>query len=237
MLDAWLRSLASAKVSMGDVDAIRAELSAWLELIDRIRDGETWAEGELMRLVSFHARNLGADGHPASAALMQVALLEDALEDGGRRADTRALTSRMMQLVADAHEAGLAQRLAARHRGELARSSPVIRIGDRAVVGFLCGPLHADLLDALFGRILRECVRTGAHIAVIDTLGTNADDELFYRTVEGMQRMPPGDRLRIILTGLPDLMHARTGLNTAGANLSKIALAGDVSEVISELGA
>src|SRR5687768_17367650 len=167
MLDEWIRRIASAKVLMGDIDALRAELSTWLELTDQLLRGEVWAESELMRLVSFHARNLGADGHPASAALMQVLLLEEIFEEEGRRKETRRITAQLLRLIADAHEAGVAQRLAARHRSEIARSSPVIRIGDRAVIGFLGGPIHPDILDALFGRVLRECARSGAPIAVI----------------------------------------------------------------------
>jgi hypothetical protein len=188
-----------------------------------------------MRLVSFHARNLGADGHAASAALMQVILLEDAFEEAGQREQTKKITLHMKRLVADAHEAGVAQRLTNRHRADIARTSPVIRIGERAVVGFLSGPMHPDLLDALFGRVLRECARMGANIAVIDTLGMSTDDDLFYRTIQGMQSMPQGDGLRLILTGLADPEAARKGLLDAGANLEKVVIRPDVSEVIAEL--
>src|SRR5688500_10549264 len=145
MLDEWIRRIASAKVLMGDIDALRAELSTWLELTDQLLRGEAWAESELMRLVSFHARNLGADGHAASAALMQVILLEEVFEEAGLRDQTRKITLQLKRLIADAHEAGVAQRLTARHRSEIARTSPVIRIGERAVVGFLSGPMHADI--------------------------------------------------------------------------------------------
>jgi hypothetical protein len=220
---------------MGDMDALRAELATWLDLMDRMQRGEPWAEGELMRLVSFHARNLGAEGHAASAALMQVLLLEEIYEEHGRRKETRPITAQLLRLIADAHEAGVAQRLVSKHRSEIARSSPVIRIGDRAVVGFLSGPIHPDILDALFGRVLRECTRTGAQIAVIDTLGTNPDDDLFYRTVEGMLRTPPGDRLKLILTGIgdPDVMYGKVSSRSIDA--SRLALRNDVSEVIAEL--
>lgn len=235
MLDAWIRRMASAKVLMADGDALRTQLSAWLDLIEQARRKESWAEAELMRLVSFHARNLGAEGHAASAALMQVMSLEEVFEEHGLRDQTSRLTREMLRLVADAHEAGVAQRLTAKHRSEIARSSPVIRIGERAVVGFLSGPMHADILDALFGRVLRECARTGAHVAVIDTLGIATDDELFYRTLEGMQRMPPGNGLRIILTGLPDPEATREKLRRCGANLDRIVVGGDISEVIAEL--
>ena len=235
MLDAWIRRMSAAKVLMSDSDALRSELSAWLELIEQARLGEPWAADELLRLVSFHARNLGADGHAASAALMQIILLEETLEEAGQRDQSRKLLHDLLRLVADAHEAGVAQRLAAKHRGELARAAPVIRIGERAVVGFLGGPMHPDLIDALFGRVLRECARTGAEVAVIDTLGTNPDDDLFHRTVEGMQRIPPGDRLRIILTGLPDPELTERALVRAGASMERIELRGDVSEVIASL--
>jgi hypothetical protein len=235
MLDAWIRRMTSAKVLMGDAEALRAELSTWMELLDQVRRGESWAESELMRLVSFHARNLGAEGHPASAAMMQVVLLEEVFEEAGLRDATRRITLQMKRLVVDAHGVGVAQRLTAKHRAEIARTSPVIRIGERAIVGFLSGPMHADILDSLFGRVLRECARTGAHVAVIDTLGMNTDDELFYRTIQGMQRMPPGDKLRLILTGLADTEATRKGLLRFGVNLDKVVFNADVSEVIAEL--
>jgi hypothetical protein len=233
MLDSWISRMASAKVLMGDADALRAELSAWLDLIERMRGGESWAEAELMRLVSFHARNLGAEGHAASAALMQIVLLEESLEEAGQ--SIRPLAIALMRLVVDAHGAGAAQRLAAKHRTELVRAAPVIRIGERAVIGFLGGPLHPEILDALFGRVLRECTRMGAHVAVIDTLGTNPEAELFYRTIEGLQRMPPGDRLRLIITGLADPDAIQKQLSRLEIDMSRIVLRGDVSEVIAEL--
>src|SRR5262245_50477431 len=124
MLDAWIRRMTSAKVLMGDGDALRSELSAWLDLIGLAGRGEAWAESELMRLVSFHARNLGADGHAASAALMQVILLEDVFEEAGQREQTQKITIQMKRLVADAHEAGVAQRLTNKHRADIARTSP-----------------------------------------------------------------------------------------------------------------
>ena len=225
--------MAAAKVLMGDGDALRSELSTWLDLIDQIVRGESWAEGELLRLVSFHARNLGAEGHAASAALMQVILLEDLFEEQNQRSATRSITAQLLRLIADAHEAGVAQRLAAKHRSEIARSAPVIRIGDRAVIGFLGGPIHPDVLDALFGRVLRECTRVGAHVAVIDTLGTNPEDDLFYRTIEGLQRTPPGDRLRLILTGVPEGLGQQ--LSRFAIDMKRIELRHDVSDVIAEL--
>ena len=235
MLDAWIRRLTAAKVLMGDAESARSQLSTWLELLDHARRSESWAEAELMRLVSFHARNLGAEGHAASAALMQVVLLDELYEEAGLRGEMRGLMLQLMRLVVDAHGAGAAQRLTARHRGETARSAPVIRIGERAVVGFLGGPMHAEILDALFGRVLRECARVGAHVAVIDTLGTNPDEDLFYRTIEGMQRMPPGDRLRIIVTGLADPEATQEKLSHYRIDMSRVVLRGDVSEVIAEL--
>jgi hypothetical protein len=166
---------------------------------------------------------------------MQVILLDETLDEAGLRAETRSIISQLLRLVADAHEAGVAQRLAAKHRAEIARTSPVIRIGERAVVGFLSGPMHAEILDALFGRVMRECSRTGASIAVIDTLGTNPAEDRFYRTVEGMQRVPPGDRLRLILTGLAEPETMKQHLARFQVDLTRVVLRGDVSEVIAEL--
>lgn len=232
MLDAWVRRMAAAKVLMGEKEGIEAELSGWLELLDRAVAGEAWAETELSRLVALHARNLGAEGRPASAVLMQIILLDETLQEVGRADQTRELIQHLLRLVADAHEAGVTQRLTAKHRKRLSAMAPVIRLGDRAVVGFLLGPMQPELLDALVGRVLREAVRSGAKVAVIDCLGADRDDEIFHRTIAAMQKQPPGDRLRLILTGLRDPDRSRQELERFGVDLERVQVEEDINAVV-----
>lgn len=235
MLDAWIRRMAAAKVLMGEKEGIESELSGWLELIDRTVAGEAWAETELLRLVAVHARNLGAEGRPASAVLTQIILLDETLAEAGRAEETRTLIQQLLRLVADAHEAGVTQRLTAKHRKRLSAMAPVIRLGERAVVGFLLGPMQSELLDALVGRVLRETVRCGAEVAVIDCLAADRDDELFHRTIAAMQKQPPGDRLRVILTGLRDPERSRQDLARFGVDLERVSVEEDVNAVVAAL--
>jgi hypothetical protein len=236
MLDAWIARMAAAKVLMADERALRAELSGWLELLDLVIAGEKWAEDELSRLVSFRARNLGAEGRPASACLLQIMLLGDVLAEAQpeARAASKRLIEEMLQLVADAHEAGVTQRLAAKHRARLATVAPVFRLGERTVVGFVIGPMIGELLDALFGRLLREASRTDATVMVVDCFGGDDEGEVFYRTIAGVQKTPPGDRMHIVVSSVKSNEVARRGLERAGADMLRVRLADDVHEALAQ---
>ena len=106
---------------------------------------------------------------------------------------------------------------------------------EQAIVGFLLGPMEAEILDALFGRVLRESVRAGAKTIVIDCFGADEDDELFHRTIFSLQEQPPGDDLDVVLTGLRDIERTRTLLEAAGAKLDRIRFEEDVSRVLASL--
>jgi hypothetical protein len=215
LIEAWLDRLEGAHVLMGNRDAAMSELMRWLDYLGPTADGDQSTAHELHKLVAFHARNLGAEGRPASAALMQILLLEDALEAVGQRGseateDRGSARSReppkaapleaedrtvlaptlreLLRVVADAHALGASERARNRHHLEIRDFSPVVRLGEKSIMGFLLGNMDGDLIDAMMGRLLRETVRSGADVVVLDTFGAARDNDTFHRTVQAFQR-------------------------------------------------
>src|SRR5262249_44785256 len=151
----------NAHVLMGPREATKNELSRWLDYVGPAADGDASSSHELYKLVAFHARSLGAEGRPASAALMQVVLLEDIVREAMKETP-KALSQvirELMRVVADAHALGSSERAKNRHNLEIRDFSPVIRVGEKTIMGFLLGNMDADLIDAMMGRLLRETVR------------------------------------------------------------------------------
>src|SRR5262249_15472065 len=158
----WIRALEKAHVLMGPREAIAALLGRWLTFFAPASGGDEAASKELFKLVAFHARGLGGEGRPASAALMQFLALADVLGDAGALREPEAkLIRELPRIVADSHALGASERAKTRHHLEIRDFSPIIRLGDSTIVGFLLGAMETDLIDAMIGRVLRECARTG----------------------------------------------------------------------------
>src|SRR5262245_17915994 len=79
VLEQWIAALEGAHVLMGPREAVASELARWIALIGPAIEGDQASSHELFKLVAFHARGLGGDGRPASAALMQILVLEDVM--------------------------------------------------------------------------------------------------------------------------------------------------------------
>lgn len=236
VLSSWLTRLGRAHVRGEDPGAASAQLSGWLALLHAGSEGDAGAHAELLRLVAFDARNHGAEGRPASVPLTRLLLLEDALLDVlGPHHGFAHLTRALLQAAVDAHGVGLADRLRQRHERELIQSTPLVRLGDRAVLGFLLGPMVADNLDALFGRLLRVCVGAGAPLAIIDLAHAAPDDDLFHRTIKGFAESPDAPSVRLILTGLRDPETTRAALSALGCPLGRITLEPALDPVLEAL--
>jgi hypothetical protein len=234
--DAWLDRVESAHVMMGPREATKNELSRWLDYLGPAADEDASSSHELYKLVAFHARSLGADGRPASAALMQVLLLEDVIGESMKAGDKplSLVLREMIRVVADAHALGSSERAKNRHNLEIRDFSPVIRVGEKTIMGFLLGNMDADLIDAMMGRLLRETVRTGADVVVLDTFGAARDNELFHRTVQAFLRSEVGCRVTLVLTGLRDVEATRNALKDLGCNMDRLRFESDINTAIAQ---
>jgi hypothetical protein len=229
----WVQRLEHAHVLMGPREAVAAALDRWLAHLGSAADGDTGAARELYKLVAFHARALGADGRPASAALMQALLLQDALETVlGAQAALRNVMREICRVVADAHALGHSERAKNRHHLEIRDFSPVVRLGERTVLGFLLGAMDSDLIDAMAGRLLREAARSSAERVVLDTFGAARDNETFHRTIQAFLRSEVGCRVHLTLTGLRDPEATRASLAALGCNMERVHFEPDVNSAI-----
>jgi hypothetical protein len=233
--ESWVTRLEAAHVLMGSKDAIQSELARWLAHLGPTIDGDASQARELYKLVAFHARNLGAEGKPASAALMQALLLDDAVREGiGSEASVRDVMREVMRVVADAHALGASERAKNRHNLEIRDFSPVIRVGDKTIMGFLLGAMETDLIDAMIGRLLRETARTSADVVVLDTFGAARDNDTFHRTVQAFMRSEVGCRITLVLTGLRDPEATRTALKALGCNMERLRIEPDINTAIAQ---
>jgi hypothetical protein len=234
LADAWLERLEREHVLMGQREATRSALERWLDYLGPTAEGDQSTAHELYKLVAFHARNLGAEGRPASAALMQIILLEDALKETlpDPPSAITGVVREMMRVVADAHALGSGERARSRHHLEIRDFSPVIRLQDKTILGFLLGAMESDLIDAMMGRLLRETARSGADVVVLDTFGAARDNELFHRTVHAFQRSEVGCRVTLVLTGLRDTEATKAALRATGCNMERIRFEPDVNSAI-----
>jgi hypothetical protein len=190
---------------------------------------------ELHKLVAFHARSLGAEGRPASLAMMQIELLGDALH-GPEAAPLDVRTSKVLReiarIVADSHALGAMERAKFRHQLEIRDFSPVIRLGETTVVGFLLGAMERELIDAMIGRLLREAARTNADQVILDCFGAARDNETFHRTIQSFMKHEVGCRIHLTLSGLRDTDATRTALTSLGCNLERLQFEPDINTAI-----
>lgn len=214
LLQAWVDQLQAS----ADLQTL---LEGWVELLEPALGGEEWAQGELLQLLGFYARGQGLEGKPVSASLRLITALEEALNGAAEASRTswRPLTQQLCNVMVDSHALGQTQRLQNRHLAALKRSAPVFSLAGVTTVGFLQGPMEAELLDALFGRVLRLCAR-GHRFALIDCVGAEPDDERFHRTVRGflerwLENPGPAER-KLALSGLVSADRTREALLALG---------------------
>lgn len=232
---AWIERLEKAHVLMGAREAIAAELLRWLVHLGPAAEGDQSAAHELYKLVAFHARALGSDGRPASAALMQALLLEEALASvmtGGTPKPLALVVREILRIVADAHALGAGERAKNRHHLEIRDFSPVVRVGEKTIVGFLLGAMDSDLIDAMIGRLLREAARTGADDVVLDAFGAARDNDTFHRTIQAFLRSEIGIRVRLTLSGLRDAEATRAALERLGCNMERVRFEPDINAAL-----
>jgi hypothetical protein len=211
--------MAEARVTMAKPADAAAELEGWIELLYAARDGDAGAETDLYRLIAMHGRRLGQEGRPASAAILQPLLLEDTLEaELGVDHPFRSHVRELVKIVADAHALGQGERTENAHDKMLRTSSPVLRLGQRAVVGWLIGPLRPDTIDAVVGRLFAECAGAGAPMAILDLSTAGPPTDVFFRTVAGYSKSDVAKKYRLVITGVDET--AREQIAALGADLS-----------------
>ncbi len=211
---------------MGPREAVASALERWLTLFFPALEGDQASAHELYKMVAFHARGLGGEGRPASAALMQIVLLEEAL--GSASSQTREL----IKIVADAHALGASERAKNRHQLEIRDFSPVVRLGEKTILGFLLGAMDSDLIDAMTGRLLREAARSSADQVILDCFGAARDNPTFHRTVQAFLRHEIGCRVTLTLAGIRDVEATRAALLQLGCNMERVHFEPDVNTAI-----
>lgn len=233
VLESWVSLLAREKLLMAEREGLRAEFGSWLELLDAGAAGDVGASAELLRLVALHTKGLGYDGRPSSAVVMQVARLQDALLAQETAPDPAILrlVGEMVRVAADAQALGQSDRLQERALNELKHRSPVFRL-PHAVLGCLVGAMRAELMDALLGRMLRECTRHGLDQLILDVSSADDLDDRFYRTIQGLFTSPDVPPVSLTLTGLRDLDGARAALAELGVDTRRLRLASELGEVL-----
>ncbi|MCC7384500.1 MAG: hypothetical protein IT384_21815 [Deltaproteobacteria bacterium] len=225
ILARWLDLVAKEEVLSGSREALESELSGWLELLEAA-SAPGPSRHELDKLVAFHARSQGLENLPASATALRVHLLEDAARDvhGELPPELHSQLKWMLRVAADAHALGQAEHLENRHHREIRDFSPLLRLDDDTVVAFMLGPMTPELIDAVTGRLLRDCAATGATTAVLDVLGAQPDDDRFHRTIVALLESDVGRRLKLVLSGLRDVEGTRAALGRLGADLARLEL-------------
>ena len=206
LIELWIEKAKVARVLTASREGAETMFGGWFERLGEAADGDESAAAELYKMAALHALALGSQGKPTSITVMQVLLLEDVLsEEGLASPETRALVRELLRVVADAQTVGHAERLNARHLKMVRDASPVVRVGPDLVVGFLIGPMDRDNIDALFGRVMREGVGTGARCIVVDVRGAEPNHEILHDTLVGYAQSDVATRLSLVITGLPDI--------------------------------
>jgi len=210
ILEVWLDRLETRRWLLGPREAVRAELSHWLALL---AEPDRASRHELHKLAAFHARQLGVDGRPASAAIGQVLELGRVLESHD---------SELLEIVADAHALGAEERARAAHEQVLRDRAPLVRLGGGRILGFLIGPMSPDLMDAMLGRLLREAAMVEATHAILDLGSAEEDDDRLHRTLDGFLRTKVGQRLHLVILGARDAAKTRAALAAVGADVARV---------------
>ena len=197
LLERWLDRLETSGALIDGRPATRARLEAWFPWLQAAATGDESARAELMRLVALDARNLAQEGRPASTVVAQPLLLAGAWS--APAADE--LCQLLVRVAADAHALGIAGVHEAAQQRLLAKHAPVVALGDRWL-GYLIGPMAADVIDGLFGRLMTGAAGMGATDIAVDVSGAQGPTPLFYRTLKGFSDTDTGSVRRLTVTGL-----------------------------------
>ena len=208
-LEEWLDGLAGAGALIGGREATTARLRGWLPWLEAAVTDDA-ARAELLRLVALDARNLAGEGRPASVAITQVLLLEDAWASPST--ETRSLVRLLIRVAADAFALGLRTAQEAEHAALLGRRLPVVPIADRWL-GYLLGPMVPEVIDGVMARLLHAAAASGARQVALDIAGATAPNEVFFRTLEGFSVTNTGSIEVLTLTNAPDLQPLREALS------------------------
>lgn len=232
-LNAWLERLRAAGVTMAQAEAAASEFGGWLELLDRAVDGDASAEGDLYRLSAMHGRRLGQEGRPASAAILQPLLLADTLDtELGTGHRFAGHVRELVKIVADAHALGHTERLENKQNKLLRTSTPILRTAN-GVVGWIVGPMLADTIDAIVGRLFAECAAAGAERAVLDLSTAQPPNDVFFRTVAGYTKSDIAPKYRLVLTGVEDPDAMRAAIAKLGADTTRFDIHSRLYDVMS----
>jgi hypothetical protein len=236
LLDAWVSHLAKEKLLMGEREALTAELSTWLQLLFAGAGGDTGASAELFRFVALHCKSLGHEGRPASAVVMQVASLKDLLLGQTPAPDPKLLqlVHELIRVAADAQALGQGEKLKEKAIDELKHRSPVFTLPN-VVLGCLVGPMRAELLDALFARVLTECARHGIDRMIVDISSADEPDDRFFRTIHGLLTSPDVPPVSVIISGVRDLDATTMALRKLGVDTPRLRLVTQLGEVLGPL--
>ncbi len=238
-IDTWLHRIKAMLGPGPSTTEFAHEIEGWLPLVVDAAQGNEWSEGELHRLVAFQARNMGRQGQPTSLTLSRLQVVEEVLahtndsKEEGQKLKTQIAD--LSGLAVDAHQLGLTDRLARKHILSFKHSAPVIHLKDRAIIGFLLGPMEAEIIDAMLGRILTECSRRGIRTAALDVLGAEPDNETFHRSILGTTQLEDRPCTALTLTGLRNIEATRASLNKMGVDPARVAYLPDVDSFIQQL--
>jgi len=234
IVSGWTARADAERVLERDREASIAEVAGWIALALSARD-DTSATNELLKLVALHGRMAGAEGRSASALALRMGALDEAWKAAASDSyrSVSGVLRTMTRVALDAHGLGAAEARDARHHRAIRDMTPVFRAGVGRVVLILIGPMIPELIDSAMARLLNTCAAEEASTAVIDVLGAAPDDARFHETVAALLRDPAGYKLSLVLTGLADPDRTRAGLTAAGAEMARIKLVPQLSDVLS----
>ncbi|MBI2373625.1 MAG: hypothetical protein HYV07_06465 [Deltaproteobacteria bacterium] len=224
----WSRRLGPAGRS------VEGDLAAWLERLEKAIEGDEVNASEILDFASLLGRRLGLERRPASTALTLALALSDALRElGVTTPEAESLTRRLAAVLVDAHALGTREDAEDRHQKQLRDASPIVRLEDRAVIGFLIGPSSSDLLDAMVGRLLRESVAASAPDLAIDVFGTERLDDRFFQTIAALTKSDQAAHVRrVVITGARDQDAVLDALVRSGADPKRLRLEERVNDYI-----
>ena len=221
LLERWLDRLEADGLLVGGRAATAARLQGWLPWLQAAAEGDASAEAELLRIVAFDARNQAQEGRPASLAVSQPLLLAAVWSEVSAEVSQR-LSQLLVRVAADAHALGAAGVKDGQQRTLLGRRTPVTRFGDRWL-GFIVGPLDAEVVDVVLDRLLVAAVGAGARETGVDLSGAEAPNPLFLRTLEGFAKSDTGSVARLTVTGVVDAPRYVQALAANGVRPERVA--------------
>jgi hypothetical protein len=234
IFDAWMADLAKEPGLVPNDEATRSQLLGWLQLMLRSVGGSDPDREDLEGLVALEARAQGADGQQVERLIRWLQTLET-VASTHKCEQVAELVHALIPLAADAYAMGRVDRAEKRHRHLLRKASPVVRIGEKAVLAFLLGPTDDDVLDAILGRLFTETVRARAPIAILDVSGADTETPLFHRTLFGFGQTKENYPFSLAITGLPDPKATHETLEQLGCALEHVRILGPLGPVLSDL--